>query len=97
MIALLIKAVVHWPHAAMAAGIAAVGNIEVVKWNTGLSKGVTQLLAAATALTEARHSPFYTYDLAFEALLDTLQRFQHIVTKISMFRLKFQGDSFGDR
>ena len=37
---------------------------------------------------------FYTksYDLAFEALVDTLQRFQHIVTRISMFWLKFQGD-----
>ena len=88
-IALLIKAVVHRPHAVMAARIAAVGNVEVVKWDTGLTKGVTQLLSL---LTEVRYSPFYTYDLAFEAVVDTLQRFQHIVTKISMFWLKFQGD-----
>ena len=31
---LLIKAVVHRPHAVMAARIAAVGNVEVVKWDT---------------------------------------------------------------
>ena len=91
--ALLIKAVVHRPHAVMAAGIAAVGNVEVVKWDTGLTKGVTQLLSS---LTEVRYSPFYTYDLAFEALVGTLQRFQHIVTKISMFWLKFQGDPATD-
>ena len=36
----------------------------------GLTKGVTQLLSL---LTEVRYSPFYTYDLAFEALVDTLQ------------------------
>ena len=87
-IALLIKAVVHRPHAVMAARIAAVGNVEMAKWETGLTKGVTQLL---TLLTEVIYSPFYTCDLAFEALVDTLQRFQHIVTKISMFWLKFQG------
>ena len=51
--------------------------------------GGTQLL---TALAEVRYSPFYTYDLVFEALVDTLQRFHHIVTKISMFWLHFQGD-----
>ena len=56
-IALLIKAVVHRPHAVMAARIAAVGNVEVVKWDTGLTKGVTQLLSL---LTEVRYSPFYT-------------------------------------
>ena len=88
-IALLIKAVVCCPHAVMAARIAAVGNAEMVKWDTGLTKGVTQLLSL---LTEVRYSPFYTHDLALEALVDTLQRFQHIVTKISMFWLKFQGD-----
>ena len=78
----------------MAARIAAVGNVEVSKWDTGLSKGVTQLLSS---LTEVRYSPFYAYDLAFEALVDTLQRFQHIVTKISMFWLKFQGDPETDK
>ena len=88
-IALLIKAVVHRPHAVIAARIAAVGNVEMAKWDTWLTKGVTQLLSL---LTEVRYSPFYTYDLAFEAVVDTLQRFQHIVTKISMFWLKFQGD-----
>ena len=93
-IALLIKAVVHQPHAVMAAITAAVGNVEVVKWDTGLTKGATQLL---TSLTEVRCSPFYTYDLAFEALVDTLQRFQHIVTTISMFWLKFQGDPETDK
>ena len=54
-----------------------------------MAKGVTQLLSS---LTEVRYSPFYTYNLAFEALGDNLQRFQHIVTKISMFWLEFQGD-----
>ena len=73
-IALLIKAVVHRPHAVMAARIAAVGNAEVAKWDTGSTKEVTQLLSA---VTEVRRSPVYTYDLAFEALVDTLQRFQH--------------------
>ena len=73
----------------MAARTAAVGNAEMAKWDTGLAKGVTQLLSL---LTEVRYSPFYTYDPSFEALVDTLQRFQHIVTKISMFWLKFQGD-----
>ena len=77
----------------MAARIAAVGNAEVIKWDTGLTKGVTQLLSS---LAEVRYSPFYAYDLAFEALVDTLQRFQHIVTKISMFWLKFQGDPEAD-
>ena len=43
-----------------------------------------------------RYSPFYTYDLVCEALVDTLQRFQHIVTKTSMFWLKFQGDPEAD-
>ena len=95
-IALLIKAVVHRPHAVMAARIAAVSNAEVAKWDTGLTKGVTQLLSL---LTKVKYSPFYTksYDLAFEAVVDTLQRFQHIVTKISMFWLKFQGDLETDK
>ena len=57
----------------MAARIAAVGNAGVFEWDTGLAKGVTQLLSS---LTEVRYSPFYTYDLAFEALVDTLQRHQ---------------------
>ena len=57
-IALLIKAGVHRPHAVMAARIAVVGNIEVNKWDTGLTKDFTQLLSA---LTEMRYSPFYTY------------------------------------
>ena len=56
-IALLIKAVVHHPHEVMAARVAAVGSVEVVKWDTGLTKGVTQLLSL---LTEVRDSPFYT-------------------------------------
>ena len=75
----------------MAVRIAAVGNAEIAKWDTGLTKGATRLLSR---LTEVRCSPFYTYDLVFEALVDTraLQRFQHIVTKVSMFWLKFQGD-----
>ena len=66
--------VVHRPHAVMAAAarIAAVGNAGVIKWesDTGLAKGVTQLLSS---LAEVRYSPFYTYDLAFEALVDTVQ------------------------
>ena len=28
----------------------------------------------------------------FEALLDTLQNFQHIVTKLTMYWVKFSGD-----
>ena len=72
-IALLIKAVVHRPHAVMAAIIAAVGNVEVVKRDTEMAKGVARLLSA---VTEVRYSPFYTYDLTFEALVGTLQRFQ---------------------
>ena len=63
---------------------------------TGLTKGVTQLLSALN-LTEVRYLPFYTYDLTFEALVDTLQRLQHIVIKILMFWLKFQGDAETDK
>ena len=39
-----------------------------------------------------RYSPFCTYDLAFEALVDMLHRFQHIVTKLKMYWVKFSGD-----
>ena len=88
-IVLLIKAAIHHPQAVLAARNAVVGNVEMVNWDTGLTKGVPQLLSL---LTEVRYSPFYTYDLAFQALVDTLQRFQHIVTRISMFWLKCQGD-----
>ena len=88
-IALPIKAVVHRPHAVMAARFAAVSNVVIVKLDTGLTKGVTPLLPL---LAEVSYSPFYTYDLAFEAVVVTLQRFQHIVTRFSMFWLKFQWD-----
>ena len=57
-IALLIKAVVHRPHAVMAAGIAAVGNAGVAKWDAGLAKGATQLLSA---VAEVGYSPFRAY------------------------------------
>ena len=88
-IAHLIKVVVHRPHGVVAAKIAAIGQIEAVKWDVGLTSGLTLLLAA---IAEVRYSPFYTYDLAFEALVDTLQRFQHIVTKLTMYWVKFSGD-----
>ena len=39
-----------------------------------------------------RYSPFYTYDLSFEALVDTLHRLQHIVTKLTMYWVKFSVD-----
>ena len=42
------------------------------------------LLLAAIIVTEVRYSPFYTDDLALEALVDTLHRFQHIDTKLTM-------------
>ena len=71
------------------ATIAAIGKIEAVKWGVGLLTGVTIVLAA---IAEVRHLPFYTYDLAFEALLDTLQKCQHIVTKLTMYWVKFSGD-----
>ena len=67
----------------------AIGQIEAVKWDVGLTSGLTLLLAA---IAEVRYSPFYTYDLAFEALVDTLQTFQHIVTKLTMYWVKFSGD-----
>ena len=56
-IAWLINNVVHRPHAVMAARIAAVGSVEVAKWDTWLTKGVTQLLSS---LAEVRYSSFYT-------------------------------------
>ena len=83
---MLIKAVVHRPHVVMAARIAAEGNVEVAKWDAGLITGATQRLSV---VTEVIYSPFYIYDLAFEALVDTLQRFQHIISKMSMFWLTF--------
>ena len=52
------------------------------------SSGMWDLLAT---IAEVRYSPFYTYvytyacDLAFEALVDTLHRFQHIITKLMMY------------
>ena len=46
---------------------------------------------SAPVSTELRYSPFYT-EVAFEALVDTLQSFQNIVAKIYMFWLKCQGD-----
>ena len=88
-IAHLIKAVVHRPHGVVAAKIAAIGQTEAVKWDVGLTSGLTLLLAA---IAEVRYSPFFTYDLAFEALVDTPHTFQHIVTKLTMYWVKFSGD-----
>ena len=47
-VVLLANIVVHQPHAVTIARIAAVSNVEVVKWDTGLTKGITHLLAAQT-------------------------------------------------
>ena len=55
----------------------------------GLTSGLTLILAA---IAEVRYSPFYTYDLAFEALVDTLHKFQHIATKLAMYWVKFSVD-----
>ena len=79
----LIKVVVHRLHGVVTAKIAAIGQIEAVEWEVGL----TLLLAA---IAELRYSPFYTYDLAFEALVDTLHRFQHIDTKLTMYWVNFR-------
>ena len=87
-IAHLIKVVVHHPHGVVAAKIAAFGQIEAAKWDAGLTSGLTLLLAA---IAEARYSLFYTYDLAFEALVDMLHRFQHIVTQLTLYWVKFSG------
>ena len=88
-IAHLIKVVVHCPHGVVAAKIAAIGQIEAVKWDVGLTSVITLLL---TPIAEARYSPFYTYALAFEALVDALQKFQHMVTKLTMYWVTFSGD-----
>ena len=50
-----------------------------------------RLALLLAVIAEVKHSPFYNYDLAFEALVDTLQRFQHIVTKLTMYWVKFSG------
>ena len=52
-IAHLIKAVVHRPHGVVAAKIAAIGRIEAVKWDVGLTSGLTLLLAAFAEITLA--------------------------------------------
>ena len=80
-IAHLIKVVVHRPHSVAAAKITAIGQIQAVKWEVGLTSGLTLLLAA---IAEVQYSLFYTYDLAFEALVATLHRFQHIATKLGL-------------
>ena len=51
--------------------------------------GLTLLLAT---IAEVRYSPFYTYDFAFAALVDTLHIFQHIGTKLTMYWVKFSVD-----
>ena len=47
-IAHLIKVVVHCPHGMVAAKIAAIGKVEAVKWDVGLTSGLTLLLAVIT-------------------------------------------------
>ena len=70
------------------AKIAAIGKSdsfsEAAKWDVGLTLGLTLFLAA---IAEVRYSPFYTYDLAFEVL----HRLQHIVTKLTLYCVKFRG------
>ena len=87
------KVVVHHQilhaYGMVAATIAAIGQIEAVKWDVGLTSGLTLLLVA---IAQVLNSPFYTYDLAFEALVDMLQRFQHSITKLMMYWVKFSGD-----
>ena len=91
-IAQLIKAVVHHPHGVVAANIAAIGQIEAVKWGCGMwdSRRVSHSLLVRLQRCGARRST--PYDLAFEALVDTLRRFQHIVTKLTLYWVKFSGD-----
>ena len=75
-IALLITAVhdivVHRPHAVMAARIAAVSNIKSHPVGHIVDQG-SHSAPVSFNLAEVRYSPFYTYNLAFEALVDTLQ------------------------
>ena len=75
----------HRPHGVVAAKIAAIGQIEAVKWDVGLTSELTLLLAA---IAEVRYSPFYTCGLAFETLAVTKER---VVIKTRAVQGNWQG------